>query len=72
MNDQEGQDPFVAIQNNRGKAVFDVEGANGKLTQDKLLEFIDVTNLPFSGDYIITVRVEDDAGAIFDLKVRVQ
>lgn len=55
VNASEGQDMFVQIAINSGTANFDVEVDNGEVIEQELSDYLDFT-LPFSGDYIITVR----------------
>lgn len=67
---QEGQDMYLEIINDSGKAVFDVEVDNGEYIQGDLPEFIDFT-LPFDGTYIVTVKASEN-NTNFALTVRIQ
>ena len=70
INAQEGQDMYLDITNGSGKAIFDVEVDNGEVIQEDLPEFIEFT-LPFSGDYIVTVKSQEN-NTNYALSVTVQ
>ncbi|AFY38396.1 hypothetical protein Lepto7376_2098 [[Leptolyngbya] sp. PCC 7376] len=59
INAQEGQEMYLEITNGSGAAIFDVEVDNGEVIQEDLPEFIEFTS-PFSGDYIVTVKGQEN------------
>lgn len=70
INAQEGQDMYLDITNGSGAAIFDVEVENGEVIQEDLPEFLDFT-LPFSGDYIVTVKAQEN-NTSYALSITVQ
>lgn len=66
----EGQNMYLEMVNDSGKALFDVEVDNGEYIQGDLAEFIEFT-LPFNGTYIVTVKAQE-ANTNYALTVRIQ